>query len=77
MKKTPNMHQIDRIVRLIIGLVCVYIGFIDTDLITSRAVAMLVGIFGVVNIWAFYTFRCPVYTMANFSTAGKSEVSKD
>ena len=73
MKKGPNMHPIDRIVRLIVGLSCVYIGFIDLSLISSRPVAMVVGVFGLVNLWAFITTRCPVYSAAGFSTAQKTE----
>ncbi|WP_455208688.1 YgaP family membrane protein [Kaarinaea lacus] len=75
MKKGPNMHPIDRVVRLIVGLSCVYIGFIDLSLISSRPVAIVVGIFGVINLWAFTTTRCPVYSAAGFSTADKTEES--
>jgi len=77
MSKTPNMHQIDRGVRLIVGLICVYIGFIDTSLISSRVLAILVGIFGAVNIWAFLTSRCPVYSAAGFSTSQKHVTTQD
>jgi hypothetical protein len=73
MKKGPNMHAIDRVVRLIVGLICVYIGFVDLSLISSRPVAIIVGIFGVINLWAFITTRCPVYSAAGFSTAPKTE----
>lgn len=77
MKKGPNMHTIDRFVRLIVGVVCVYVGFIDSTLITSRPAAIAVGIFGVVNIWAFMTTRCPVYSVAGFSTATKQQETGD
>lgn len=69
MKKPPNMHAIDRFVRLIVGITCVYIGFVDMSLISSKPLAILVGVFGIVNIWAFITTRCPVYSAAGFSTA--------
>jgi len=77
MKKGPNMHPIDRVVRLIVGVICVYIGFIDFNLISSRPVAILVGVFGVVNLWAFVTTRCPVYSAAGFSTADKPKATTD
>lgn len=77
MKKPPNMHSIDRMVRLIVGITCVYIGFIDMSLLSSKPVAITVGIFGVVNLWAFATTRCPVYAAAGFSTATKKEVADD
>ncbi|MGD8642368.1 MAG: DUF2892 domain-containing protein [Gammaproteobacteria bacterium] len=75
MKKPPNMHPIDRSVRLIVGLICVYIGFIDISLISSRPLAIVVGLFGAINIWAFSTSRCPVYSVAHFSTAEKPAVA--
>ncbi len=68
MEKSRNMHTIDRYVRLTIGITCIYIGFIDTSLIANRIVAALIGVFGMTNLWAFFTARCPVYTMAGFST---------
>lgn len=71
MKKPSNMHSIDRSVRLIVGLICVYIGFIDISLISSRPLAVAVGLFGAINLWAFATSRCPVYSVARFSTAEK------
>ena len=77
MKNSANMHAIDRSMRLIIGLICVYIGFVDASLITSRPVSILVGIFGAINIWAFITSRCPVYSAAGFSTARNSDTSSE
>lgn len=71
------MHTIDRIVRLIVGITCVYVGFVDMSLISSRPAAIAVGVFGVVNIWAFITTRCPVYAAAGFSTATKSQLVDD
>ena len=68
MNKSRNMHIIDRYVRLTIGITCIYIGFIDTSMITNRIVAGLIGVFGATNLWAFYTARCPVYAIARFTT---------
>ncbi|MGD8567937.1 MAG: DUF2892 domain-containing protein [Gammaproteobacteria bacterium] len=67
------MHQIDRIVRLVAGLTCIYIGFVDSSLISSQPVSIVVGIFGTINLWAFITSRCPVYSAAGFSTAIKRQ----
>lgn len=73
MSKEPNLHSIDRIMRLVIGVGCIYIGFIDTSLIANRIVAILIGVFGLANLWAFATRRCPVYTIAGFSTVVKAK----
>lgn len=75
MKKQPNMHPIDRVVRLIIGVTCVYVGFIDASLIASKPLSWLVGVFGVVNLWAFVTVRCPVYSITGFSTT--ADIAKE
>lgn len=72
MNKEPNLHDIDRIVRLIVGIGGIYLGFIDTSLISNQMVSVLVGIFGVANMVAFATRRCPVYTIVGFSTASKT-----
>ena len=78
MEKSRNMHTIDRYVRLTIGVICIYLGFIDTSLIANRIVAALVGVFGVTNLWAFFTSRCPVYTLTGFSTLRHDQpVSKE
>lgn len=63
-----NLHNFDRLVRLALGVGCTYIGFIDTSLIGNDLVAIPVGIFGVINIFAFFTAHCPVYAATGFST---------
>lgn len=73
MYKAANMHTVDRFMRLVIGLICIYVGFIDTRFITNELVSALIGCFGIVNLWAFATSRCPVYAMTGFSTASKTE----
>ena len=77
MSKEPNLHAIDRAVRLIIGIGCAYIGFMDASLIANRMVAVIVGIFGIANLWAFATRRCPIYTVAGFSTVAKPKRATD
>ena len=68
MQKIRNLHDLDRIMRLVIGITCLYVGFIDQSLIVNRVVAVLVGLFGAANFYAFFTSRCAVYTVAGFST---------
>jgi len=63
-----NLHTIDRVVRLVLGVGCVYLGFIDTAIIDNRVAAALVGIFGIVNLFAAVTSFCPVYGATGIST---------
>ncbi len=63
-----NLHNVDRLVRLVIGLGCLYIGFIDTSIIGNEIVSTIVGIFGIVNLFAAAFSYCPVYGLTGIST---------
>ncbi|WP_417516057.1 DUF2892 domain-containing protein [Minwuia sp.] len=67
-----NMHNVDRALRLIIGLVLLWIGVIDQDIIANQLIAWALGLFGVVNIVSALMAFCPVYFMAGFSTRTKT-----
>lgn len=72
-----NLANWDRAARVVVGLVCVYLGFIDTSIIGSSLVAILVGVFGIVNIGAATVSYCPVYGLAGLSTAGDDKKAAD
>jgi membrane-bound ClpP family serine protease len=63
-----NLHNIDRLVRLVIGFGCLYVGFIDTSIIGNVLVSTIVGIFGIVNIFAAAFSYCPVYGLTGICT---------
>jgi len=63
-----NLHNLDRLVRVIIGLICVYFGFIDTSYLPQTMVATLIGVLGVVNLFAAITMHCPLYGLTGIST---------
>lgn len=66
-----NMGKIDKAVRLVIGCVLIYLGFIDRTIIPDSMIAIIVGIIGVINIVVASVGVCPAYSMANISTAPK------
>lgn len=68
MRWTPNVGRLDQILRIGIGLVLIWIGFIDDSLIGDRLIATLIGIFGVLNTLAAVVRVCPVYTVAGINT---------
>ena len=69
MKLNKNLSTIDRVVRLSAGVGCIYIGFFDVSLLGgNKLLAVLVGIFGVINLFAFFTSHCPVYAACGVST---------
>ena len=63
-----NLHNVDRLARLLIGLGCLYVGFIDTSIIGYILVSTIVGIFGIVNLFAAAFSYCPVYGLTGIST---------
>lgn len=76
MASTRNLHTIDRILRIVIGSVLVYIGFIDGTIITNELLSILLGLFGGVNIVAGIVATCPVYKIAGISTYSRPETGK-
>jgi len=66
-----NLHTIDIVVRTVIGAALVYICFIDTTYIANDVVRWLLGIFGVVNLFAAAFRTCPIYALAGISTYRK------
>ena len=66
-----NLHNIDIVVRTLIGVALVYICFVDADYIANDIVRWLLGIFGVVNLIAAALRSCPIYALAGISTFRK------
>lgn len=66
-----NMGTIDRIIRIVTGLVMVYLGFIDQSIIGSQTINIIVGIFGIFSILFAYLAFCPIYNLGNISTNNK------
>lgn len=64
----PNVGRLDQILRIGIGLVLIWVGFVDESLIGDRLIATLIGVFGVLNLLAAVVRICPVYTIAGINT---------
>jgi len=63
-----NLHTFDRFLRVVVGVVCVYFGFIDSSYISQNTVATLIGIIGVTNLFAAVSGFCPLYKATGLST---------
>jgi membrane-bound ClpP family serine protease len=72
-----NLHTIDRVVRLLVGMGCVYLGFIDLNIIGNTLASTLVGIFGIINLFAALFSYCPVYGLTGISTYRSEERNND
>ncbi|MDH4275080.1 MAG: DUF2892 domain-containing protein [Gammaproteobacteria bacterium] len=69
MKLPTNMHRVDQIVRVFVSIACIYLGFIATGVIGQPIMNLLVGIFGIINLFSAVTAFCPVYFVSGISTA--------
>lgn len=77
MRLYRNLHVVDRLLRLLIGVGCCYIGFIDQSIIGNTLASMLVGIFGVINLFAGFTAYCPVYGLTGITTWRQGRRKRD
>jgi len=71
MRFRQNLNTLDRVLRFSVGVGCIYLGFFAGTLIPSHLVAVLIGLFGVINLFACFTSHCPVYSACGFSTCTK------
>jgi uncharacterized membrane protein YuzA (DUF378 family) len=62
------MNGLDRGLRIVLSLILIYIGFINTHFLSNMVVSYLVGSFGVLNLVSALIGFCPVYFMAHLST---------
>ena len=69
MKITRNACLADQLVRGAIGIGCSFFGFIDTAYINNSVIAVLVGLFGLLNIFTAITAHCPIYRLAGIHTS--------
>jgi len=63
-----NLHTVDRFIRVLVGTVCIYYGFIDTSYIAQNTVAILIGLVGIVNLFAAVFAFCPLYGLTGISS---------
>lgn len=69
MRLPRNMSRLDRGIRFLFGLVLLFIaGTFDLDLV----IAVLVGAFGVINVFSALASHCPVYGAIGISSCPKA-----
>lgn len=68
MKFKLNMNKLDRGLRIAGSIFLIYIGFINTGIVTNSVINILLGSFGLLNLVSALAGFCPVYYLAQFST---------
>ena len=63
-----NIGVFDMVLRLGLSLVAIYLGFIESDVITDRLSSMVIGILGLLNLVVALLRYCPLYALAGINT---------
>ncbi|NOQ88980.1 MAG: DUF2892 domain-containing protein [Gammaproteobacteria bacterium] len=63
-----NVGRLDRLLRLGISLVLIYIGFINKEVIPDELSSNIVGTIGVLNLIVAIVRFCPLYIVAGINT---------
>lgn len=71
MKKCRNMNSIDQLLRIMVGMLLIFLGFFNRDIISDPLLGMLIGVFGIINFGSGIVGVCPLYFMAGISTLKK------
>ena len=72
MKLKVNMGMIDRAIRTIVGLLLIYIGFVNIEFVVSDLLRYILGGIGILNIISAVMGICPFYIFANINTCHKA-----
>ena len=64
----PNLGKTDRVLRLFGGVVLIYLGLINSDLIENILLRFLLTGLGLVNIISALLSHCPLYALADIDT---------
>ncbi len=70
MKK--NVGLVDRLIRAVVGCFLLYYGLIDTSLVNNQLASYIMLAFAGINLFTAIIGSCPMYSLANLSTAPKS-----
>ena len=60
---SKNIGSIERGIRSIVGLLLIYLGFINTGIIPDALFSFLIGLFGVANLSSGLLGWCPMYQL--------------
>ena len=64
-----NIGVVDMVVRLLVGVLLLYIGFFDNPIITAGLSKKIIGVFGGIVTLSALIRNCPLYYLAGINTA--------
>ena len=67
-----NEGTVDRVIRVIVGIVLLYVGFVDKQWVTGTA-SIIIGIVGLIPLITGIVGFCPLYRVLGIRTCKVSE----
>lgn len=71
-----NIGSLDRIIRLALGAVMLYVGFFDNPIVSGGAPQKMVAILAFIPIITAFVRFCPLYTLGGIDTCGDKTSTK-
>lgn len=68
-----NVGKLDAVLRVGVGAILIYVGFINTNLIDDNLSSTLLGIFGLIVFMSGVARHCPLYNLIGFSSCSKDQ----
>ncbi len=64
----PNIGRLDQLIRILLSLGMIYLGFLDKRLIPDPVSGFVLGVFGVINLIVAFVRFCPLYALTGINT---------
>lgn len=71
MRLEKNVGSADRVLRLGVGMLMIYLGLSDNVLIQDQLACVVLAAFGVVVLLSAIVGACPLYGLAGFDSTGR------
>lgn len=70
---TKNIGRLDQVIRILISLILIYIGFINKQMINDPFSSNIIGSIGILSLVVAVVRICPLYILAGINTCKNKE----
>ena len=68
---TKNLGKSDRMIRMVVGFVFIYLGVFNAELVNDQLSASILIVMGIVSFLVVFVGSCPLYALIGLNTCGK------
>ena len=68
---TKNLGKSDRMIRMVVGFVFIYLGVFNAELVNDQLSASILIVMGIVSLLVVFVGSCPLYALIGLNTCGK------